>query len=215
MPDFAKCPDTLPEDLTELVAQFGKLWAVSPHRPKITPAVQKHWKQLLDEWVDNLELPLFVRKSSFNRGTVIPHTTGREIVPCDNSPAHWAFVMAYIGECPSLKDIQSQLLSDSIPVMMIQSRVERPLAKYHCSLSRSFNVNEYGWKLAHIEPVGMRKRTAVAETPIDTIESHFRSLLSPSNMFVVPKAWGGIAEARSVIDAVAAVDSSLFIEYEH
>lgn len=214
MDSLAKCPDALPDDLTALVAQFGRLWAVSPHRPRISAAVQKHWKQLLDDWVNNQELPLFVRKSSSIRGSATIHETGREIVHCDNSPAHWAYIMASSGECPTLIDIQSRIRSDTIPVVMIQKTVEKPLAKYHCSLPRAFNVNKYGWKLAHIHPVGMKTRALITHLPIDKIASRFKSLMSPSNMFVVPLAWSGIAEAQSVINAVAEVDLASFSENE-
>lgn len=206
MPSLLKCPDKLPEELISLVEQFGRLWAASSERPKPAPYVLNHWSKLLDEWVNNSELPLFVRKSSSVRGSAVEHETGREIVHCDNSPAHWAYVLASNGECPSIKDIESWIRSDSIPVVMIQRTVDKPHAKYHCCLPKKFNVNAHGWKVAHIRPVGMKTRMPISQIPIDKIVERFKFLLSPSNMFVVPLVWAGIAEAQAVVEAIANAD---------
>jgi hypothetical protein len=96
------------------------------------------------------------------------------------------------------------LASDSIPVVMIQKGVEKPLARYHCFLRKEFNVNEFGWKLAHVKPVGLNNRASLATLPIERLQDHFRAFMSPTNMFVVPSAWSGLAEVESVINAVAA-----------
>jgi len=48
----------------------------------------------------------------------------------------------------------------------------------------------------------------VSQIPIEKIEDHFRALMSPGNMFVVPPAWAGLAEAQSVIDAIVAADKA-------
>ncbi len=206
IPRLAECPSTLPDDLCGLVAEFGRLWAESMSRPRISVDVLKHWDNLLDCWANESELPLYIRKSSSIRGSEIEHNSGRKIVYCDNSPAHWSYIMASRGECPSLVEIESRVNSDSIPVVMIQKVADRPHATYHRSLSSDFNVNKHGWKLAHIHQVGLKTRTPVSEIPIDTIIQKFKFLLSPSNMFVVPLAWAGLAEAQEVIDAIIAAD---------
>jgi hypothetical protein len=203
MTALAHCPKALPADLSSLIESFGQAWASSPARPKLSALVVAQWSELLDAWAAADDLPLFVRKNSNNRGSVITHKSGRYLVPCDNSPAHWAYVMASEGECPSLQDIRRLLAEDAIPVAMIQKAVEKPNAKYHCTLTTKFNVNQYGWKLAHIKGVGLNNRTHISELPLDQLLVQFRSLMAPANMFVVPLAWSGIAEIEAVIHAVA------------
>ncbi|MGI0035712.1 MAG: hypothetical protein ACRD98_07580 [Nitrososphaera sp.] len=95
------------------------------------------------------------------------------------------------------------MLQDAIPVVMIQKVAERAGAKYHCNLRKNFDVNHFGWKLAHIEPVGLNSREDLTKVPIDRLASQFVKLVSPENMFVVPMAWAGIAEIDAVIRAVS------------
>lgn len=203
MTALAHCPEVLPSDLSAIVDSFGQAWAKSPSRPFPPASAVAHWSELLAAWATADDLPLFVRKHSNNRGSIIAHSTGRALVPCDNSPAHWAYVMASNGECPSLQDIRALLAKDAIPVAMIQKAIEKPSALYHCTLARRFNVNEFGWKLAHIQGVGLNNRTHISALPFERLTTHFLSLMSPANMFVVPLAWAGIAEIEAVIQAVA------------
>lgn len=200
---LVRCPDRLPQDIVALIEQFGRAWADSPLRPRPSPAVMAQWSALLEARVEDDGLPLFVRKHAGNRGSVILHASGRALVPCDNSPAQWAFVMATAGECPTLPDIKSMFAEDAIPVAMIQKAAERASARQRCALSRQFSVNHHGWKLAHIQQIGLNERTAISEVPMNRLASHFRALMSPSNMFVVPLAWAGIAEIEAVCRAVA------------
>ena len=203
MTTLTHCPELLPPDLTALIDSFAQAWANSPSRPRPSANAIAHWSELLAAWVAADDLPLFVRKHSNNRGSVVSHLSGRPLVPCDNSPAHWAYVMASNGECPSLQDIRAFLAKDVIPVAMIQKAVEKPIAKYHCTLTKRFNVNEYGWKLAHIRGVGLKNRTHITELPPERLIAQFLSLMAPANMFVIPLPWAGIAEIETVIQAVA------------
>ncbi len=93
---------------------------------------------------------------------------------------------------------------DAIPVAMIRKAAEKASAKHRCTLSRQFSVNHHGWKLAHIQQIGLNERTAISEVPMNRLASHFRALMSPSNTFVVPLAWAGMAEVEPVIQAVIA-----------
>jgi len=203
MTTLMHCPEVLPADLTALIDRFGQAWANSPSRPRPSVNVIAYWSELLAAWVAADDLPLFVRKHSNNRGSVVSHSSGRLLVPCDNSPAHWAYVMASNGECPTLQDIRMFFAKDAIPIAMIQKAVEKSAAKYHCTLTRRFNVNEYGWKLAHIQSVGLNNRTHISVVPLDRLTAQFISLMAPANMFVVPLVWSGIAEIETVIKAVA------------
>ncbi len=202
MTELPRCPEPLPSDLVALIDSFGQAWANSKIRPSISADVIEHWSELLDAWVAADDLPLFVRKHSNNRGFVVQHSTGRLLVPCDNSPAHWAYAMALNGERPSLQDIRNFFAQDEIPVAMIQKAKEKADAAYHCTRPGKFNLNEYGWKLAHIEGVGLNNRTLISEIPVEQIVIRFRRLMAPSNMFVVPLDWAGIAEIEAVIQAM-------------
>ena len=99
------------------------------------------------------------------------------------------------------------LASDKIPVAMIQKTVEKPGATFHCTLERRFDANYYGWKLAHIERVGLHTRIPLKNIPIEQLISQFQKLMSPANMFVVPLEWSGIAEIKTIIEIVASNDS--------
>ncbi|KWT67026.1 hypothetical protein APY03_7134 [Variovorax sp. WDL1] len=198
------CPSTLPADLSALVAQFGAGWAASPARPSPTPGVLQLWSRLVQQWADAPDVPLLVRKHRGDRGTIIPHATGRTIIPSDNSAAHWAFSLAAAGICPSLAEVRDLFAEDKIPVVMIQKAQEKQCASHHCRLVSEHDVTEKGWKLAHIEPVGVNTRTPLACIPLETLKSKFINLVSPANMFVIPRDWGGLAESPAVIDAVKA-----------
>jgi len=87
---------------------------------------------------------------------------------------------------------------------MIQKTEERQSASHHCRLERAHDVTVKGWKLAHIEPVGLNTRTPLATLPIGTLQSKFINLVSPANMFLIPRDWGGLAEAPTVLEAIKA-----------
>lgn len=196
------CPSTLPPELTALVAQFAAGWAACPMRPAPTPEVAHHWERLVKQWADADDLPLLVRKHDGNRGMLIRHVSGRTIVPSDNSAAHWAFSLAAAGVCPSLAEIRNWFSTDKIPVVMIQKKKEKECASHHCRLPREHDVTEKGWKLAHIDPVGVNLKTPLESVSLDLLKAKFINLVSPANMFVIPRPWGGLGESQTVIDAV-------------
>jgi len=197
------CPAELPSDLVALVQEFGKTWSASPLRPAPTPSVCAGWDTLLSQWVDE-DLPLLVRKHNGDRGSERRHETGRIYIPTDNSAAHWAFTLACSGVVPSIKQIREWFAADQIPVVMIQKKVEKAQARYHRSLTKEYDVNRQGWKLGHIRPVGLNTRTPVETLPLARIQEQHTALIAPSNMFVVPLAWSGLAEVEAVIQCVAA-----------
>jgi len=198
-----QCPPALPRELEELIEQFGRTWASSPIRPAPTPPVAEYWKKLVSDWAAAGDLPLYIRKHNGDRGSELIHPTGRKLVPTDNSAAHWSFTLACEGITPTLDDIRRWISDDLIPIVMIQKTIEKPKAKYHCSLSKKFNVNLQGWKLGHILPVGLNTRQSLVEIQIKKLEDQFQCLINPSNMFAIPLGWSGLAEVNSVIGAVA------------
>lgn len=201
------CPKQLPAELAGYIEQFGKSWAASSIRARPSTHVAIAWTQLIETWLNDKSLPLVVRKQSNNRGTSIQHSTGRELIPTDNSPAHWAFSLALKQQCLTHAELQQLWTNDKIPIAMIQTGVEKPIAKYRCTLGREQDVNTYGWKLAHVRAIGLKTRTPLQALPILTIEEHFRKFMLPSNMFVIPLAWSGLGEIQSVIQAVSNAES--------
>ena len=201
------CPRDLPADLSALIEEFGVKWAKSSVRPAPTRAVSDRWQELLAQWVETPDLPLLIRKHNGDRGHERRHTTGRTVIPTDNSAAHWAFTVACSGQVPSISDVRSLLNADGIPVVMIQKAIEKQGARYHCTLRKEFDVSQRGWKLGHIKPVGLNTRTSIADVPLERLKEQHVALLAPGNMFVIPSAWSGLAEVNSVIQSIAASDA--------
>jgi len=147
-------------------------------------------------------MPLYIRKVRGDKGSVLTHTSGRSLVPVDNSPAQWACWLALSGEQPTLKEVRAWIEQDAIPVGLALSAAEGKKAKYRCGLA-GVPINGYGWKVCHIEPVGLG-RGDIRTLPLDALHDHFRRNLDPSNMFVVPKAWAGLGEMPELIEAARA-----------
>ena len=194
-----RCTDPYPEDLEDLIHQISETWANSPERPKLDRKVVLEWYELISSWIEDKTLPLFVRNIRAGRGRKIKHSSGRILVPADNTPAHWSYMTAFSGHCPTIEDIHELIESDSIPIAMILKKSERENAEFKGQRASIQNPNQLGWKVCHIEPVKMKARGDLADRDIDILENHFRNFLSPSNMFLVPKALAGFGEFDSLI----------------
>lgn len=157
----------------------------------------------LARWANDPDLPLLVRKAQQNRGSIVLHESGRQLVPVDNSPAQWALSFALTLGPIDLATVKDLLAKDRIPTAMVFSKEERARARYRCSLGQSTDFNAKGWKLAHIKPVGLNRRAPIGTLPIEDVQEHFLRLMTPSNMFVVPKKWAGLAEVPEVLEAFA------------
>ena len=205
--NFPKAPRELPTELAEFVRRIASGWANCQDRPRPQSNVLAHWDQLIAAWCADDSLPLFVRKTNKNRGHALPHPSGRIIVPCDNSPAHWAFAKAVLGEVPRLEDIRCHLIEDTIPVAMIFEKKERDSARYKCALNQVVSPNAEGWKVAHITAIGLARRTPLIQFDEKRLREHFRLLMVPRNMFVVPMAYAGLAELREMCDAMENISS--------
>ncbi len=191
----------IPSELSHKLQEVGKLWASSKYRPRVQTEIKHHWDELIDAWADS-DLPLVVRKSSGVRGGTITHSGGRSIILADNSPAQWAFMRAFQSFTYSLDEIRSQLESGRIPFAFATKRSEKSQMKYKGTLSAADNLNKRGWKLCHIDGVGLRSATLLEDFSIERLVSHFRLLLKPSNHFLVPLSWAGLGELPEVIDAI-------------
>ena len=195
----------LPPTMRDLIVQLAELWAQDPERPRPAPHVRQHWDSLIAAWAADHSLPLYVRKMDNNRGSVVSHASGRSLVPTDNSPAQWAFALAVLGQTPSLEEIRGAVEEDRIPVAMILKAGERAAARYKCTLSKVVNPNDAGWKVAHIDGVGLSRRVPITEVGESTLEEHFRKLMKPGNMFVIPLRYAGLAELPEFCQALGAL----------
>lgn len=197
------CPKELPAELSDALELLAQLWAESPLRPRPPSAVVQAWDSLIESWIEDPELPLLIRKVSGNRGNALEHKlTHRTLIPTDNSPAHWAYALALRGCCPSLDELRGLLAQKAVPVAMILTRAEQERAVFRRTLRREEDLNCSRWKLAHIKRIGLKTRTPLPEIGIETLEAHFRELMQPSNMFLMPLGWAGLAEVEVVINAV-------------
>jgi len=187
------CPPRLPTELREPLLSFASAWAASPLRPRVQSEVAHAWDALLHEWLHTPTLPLFVRKDAARRGPALTHPSGRTLVPCDNSPAVWAFTLALEGNCPTLAEVAILAANGGIPVELTK-------------LGRFGAFYRAGWKLAHVDSVGLRTRTPLEEVPLDRLKEHLRRFLSPSNHFAVPKVWAGLGELPEVLAVIRTCD---------
>ena len=207
------CPASLSSELTLRVRNLGKAWAKSAERPRLDQNVAACWRKLIRDWSNDEGLPLFIRKQGLPRGAKLLHKSQRCLVPTDNSPAQWVFLIALTGVCPTIENIRkwTGFQSDKadahpcIPAFLALKKTEGVPA-YKCALKRRHSVNTYGWKLAHIDAIGFNSAGSVEDLSIETIKDHFIRLMCPTNVFLVPKTWSGLAEVPEVIQAVKEFD---------
>lgn len=200
------CPDPLPDDLRKHVLDLACAWINHPSRLRVSKETIEHWDHLIETWIAADDLPLFVRKSDGNRGSLLTHHTGRPLVPTDNSPAHWVYALALGDVRPTLDSIRCMLKADQIPIAMIldAKKGEKAAAKFKCT-KQPVNLNTFGWKICHVDKVGLNVKTALEAIPLDILKQHFRRTMTPHNMFLVPKVWSGLGEMPEMIEAAISV----------
>jgi hypothetical protein len=194
------CPEQLPQEMRTLVSQLGAIWKQSPPRPVFSDEIVGAWKVVIKSWLDDKSMPLFIRKSSGVRGSVTTHRDGRQIIVCDNSPAQWVCYHCLVGKALNIEEIKTRLDEDDLPVAFVHKKKETDLRSRHCTLGK-FSINNYGWKLCHIQPVGLGSSIELGELPMDDLAKAFCRLIDPSNFLLIPKGWGGLGEVSEFLDA--------------
>lgn len=192
------CPEKLPEGVTETIRSLAEEWLASDDRPVVNQDILSHWDKLIEEWVKDKNMPLIVRSPKFVTGSLRLHENGRKLIPADNSPAAWVMTVAERGELLSLRDIEELIRKDEIPFSFAVSAKDKPSTTYFCNLAKiRDNPNARGWKVAHIEGIGMNRRDEIEQIPIKILEDHFRKFMNPRNMFMIPKQLAGLAEVEA------------------
>ena len=203
--------DDLPKDIVSHLKSCGTLLADRMHFSPPNIERVRQWDKLIDEWADDESLPLFVRYrgNSAIRGSFACHKDGRKLVSVDNSPAHWVWSTAIKGYCYSIAEIASIFKGDLkvIPVAHTLGAKERASAgppAFATALTeeegKTFYLGQKGYKLAHIDDVKLAGSGDIRQRKLDHLKEHFKRLMKPSNMFVVPLRLHGLAEVKEIIE---------------
>lgn len=199
MKEIPPCPKDLPEDIAQIIRQLGKQWKLAAINPKINPETVRKWDNLVDAWLSTTDIPIIVRKR-VERGREKEHiTTGRKIIISDNSPAQWVCHRVLLDDdVPTLDEIRDLLKNDKLPLSFAVKKAEKD-AKYRRTLGKD-SINKYGWRLCHIEPVGLNTKKDISQIDIEILNEKFLNLMKPSNFFLLPKKWGGLGESKEFIE---------------
>lgn len=185
---------------TNMIRHLALQWRDSPERPRVEPNVLVYWEALVDNLIENPQMPLLIRKGGrdtennvISRGRLYRHSlSGRPLVHVDNSPANWCLSAAFQGENPTVAQIISGLESGSFPIAMMLKADEKQSATYRGTLKTKMNppnLNTEGWKVCHIESIGLKDKNPATELPLELLKAHMKLLLNPRNVFVVQKVW--------------------------
>jgi hypothetical protein len=191
IPKFTQLPPKTLEDLRR-VRDDLLAWKELPEPAR---DVVKHWDNLIEEWIQRADLPLMVRRNTHEMiCEEILHESGRAIAPCDNSPAHWVMIQCFDEKKPSIAQIAQQLRDIPMTMVLSKKEAERAGYKYPNAMARMPNAAKQGWYLAHKIAVASGIKGKLENAPMDKIQDHFRRLMKPSNMMLIPKTIAGLAE---------------------
>jgi len=191
---------TIPQNIVAAMRHVAELWRESDVWPRIEPQLKNRWASVVTEWVNDDNMPLIVRIAKEPPGVPIAHSSGRVLIPTDNSPAQWVYAQALQGISFSLLEIKALLEDDRVPVAMAIKAKHKASTKYFCNLAKTKGIpNDLGFKLGHIHRVGLGSREPVQEIPLASLKKKSELLLNPFNMFLVPTAWSGLSEIDEVI----------------
>jgi hypothetical protein len=196
-----QCPEKLPIFLERSLEKVAKKWYYCKIRPRIKETLLKHWDELIYEWIKDKNVPIFVRKFK-ERSQRIQHNQGRTIILTDNTPAIWSFSQACQGYKPDFNKIKDLIKNREIPIVFAISAKDKGNVVKTEYLEKKDDLNKKGWKVCHIDEVGLNTQKNINDIPLDSLEERFKRLISPSNMFLVPKTLSGLGELPQVINVM-------------
>jgi hypothetical protein len=195
-----KNDNTIFSEYSPIIQELGKKWKKDPKNPvnDININTVNNWNNFINKWVNDPDIPLLIRKKDFDRGTINIHSSGRKLVPVDNSPAQWVFACICDGILPP-NDIIIALKNGLIPIAMVLPKLNHAIESYRGKLQKCPNTQTRGWYLGHKIPIGLNKK--MLDCTLEELKEHFIKLMSPSNMFIVPnKTMKGLAELNDFIE---------------
>lgn len=97
------------------------------------------------------------------------------------------------------KEILEIIESNNFPVSFVRKRKEHSTLVGNMVANKETRLNVEGWKLAHIERIGMKRGKAVT---IEHYKSHHTKFLDLDNMYLIKKEYSGLAEVNSFNEIV-------------
>lgn len=190
--------DLIGDEIREKIKEIALLWKGSEHNPYIGNDVLESWEQVINEWIEDEEMPLIIRKDANKlKGQSFIHPSKREIIVSDNTFSIWVCGRVMNNETYTLKQLKEMLFNNEIPMVFMQTEDVKNKGKYTKPLG-GFSLPD--WKVCHIDPVGFNSNKSIEELDILAIKEHFKKLASPYNMFVLPKEIGDLGEIQIFID---------------
>lgn len=177
-------------------------WRDSPARPAVPGEIALRWHARILEWVHEPTAPLLVERGRGNRGTAIQHRkSGRVVVPVDDAPAIYIVTAALENRILELDELTRRLQAGQMPVARQLRQLERSCAQFQGTLESMDlpNLTTLGYSIRHVTHVSLRQGDLQDLTEVELI-AHSILLLSPINIFVVPKAYSAIAAMPEFVE---------------
>ncbi len=150
------------------------------------------WDKVIEEWVEDKSMTLFVRKNGKLRGEKIDNEYGRHIVITDNTPAHWIFKNIVLNKIKfTKKEIHKLITANELPIAFARKKTENDLLIGKMVAGKTINFSD--WKLAHINQIGLKKAINIS---LEDYKKHHRDFLSIRNMYLIDKKFSGLAEVK-------------------
>lgn len=154
--------------------------------------VSECWLKILNEWVDDEQMVLFVRKGNDIRGSISEIYSGRKIMTTDNTPAHWIFRNTVFSNRSLSKQTIAELIhSNQFPVSFIKKGSEKDTLVENMLADKAIKEQITSWKLAHIDRIALKRSKNI---PLEEYKNHHRKFLDLNNMYLIDKEYSGLAE---------------------
>ena len=192
--------DLVGNDIRTKIKEIAKIWQNSKEYCLVKTSTLEGWNKVIEEWINDNDMPLIVRKETNKRGHIFTHCHNgheRKIIIADNSLAIWIYGKARENKVCTLDDIKVLIKEKKLPVMFMCPKDTKDNVEYPVALSGN---PLSGLKLCHIKAVGFNTHKSILDLDIKDIENHFRRYANPNNMFVLPKEIGYLGEIDVFID---------------